>query len=352
MSLTTLQASDKRPRRPAFALLSIGLFLLLLNVSAVLGAASVGGSAGTTAVPLPVSIPRSIPNTVPYSAVTYPMGIADYGVNGGSAYTYTSQAFESWANFTSLKIGKASSGANHQMTIQQNLVDYVVGTHSGEYWTQDVPYITQAKTKYTVNLLDNIWNFSSSSAGMAGSDLTGNLLGECGSGGGVSTSKGYSWYWCEGSLQVTVKLPFEIEMVTTIGTIPSGTYAGDSDVVFSVAIYHSGTFVSSQTFDEVAFHSTAGGTASYHVGGKNPYGIYNDAETVLCGPGGGSSVPILAIGAKLSEAYYTGTQFASVPHAYSYGYDTAETVSGVLMSSSSFGVGTASLGTDNQIQLW
>lgn len=316
------------------------------------------GAVGTNAASTTVSIPRSIPNITPDKKTpAHPMGVADYGENGLSTYSYTSQAFKSWANFTSLTIGKATiSGGNHQMTIQQNLVDYgvLVGTHSGEYWIQNVPYITQAKTEYTVNLLDNIWNFTgtTSSTYMNQTDITGNLLGNCGEGGYVSTGSGYSYYWCLGSLQVTVKLPFEIMMTTTTGTWASGPYAGDSDVNFSVAIYHSGTFVGSQLFDEVAFHSAGGNTPAFQVGGKNPFGLYNDAETVLCGPGGGSSVAISAVSAKLSESYYTGTKYVSVPHAYSYGYDTAETVTGVQMTSTNLGVGTAAHGTDNTIKLW
>ena len=280
------------------------------------------------------------------------MGVADYGKNGAGTYSYSTTEFVSWANFTSLTIGKASNAANHQMTVQQNLVDYgvMVGSHSGVYWTQDVPYITQSKSKYTISLLDNIWNFSSSTASIKAAYITGNIDGHCAV-SKVGSAGGIGFYYCEGSLQVTTTLPFELNMTTVTGKLTSGTYSGDSYVEFFVKVLHGATLVASQAFDEVAFHSTVSSSPTFNVGGSNPFGTYNDAETVLCGPGGGSSVTITAITAQISESYLSGT-LRPVPHAYSDGYDTAETVKGVHMSELTTGIGKALLGTDNANQLW
>ena len=284
---------------------------------------------------------------------SYPMGVADYGLTGsGSPYSYSTTEFVSWANFTALTIGKASNSYNHQMTVQQNLVDdgVMVGTHAGVYWAQDVPYITQSTTKYTISMLDNIWNFTSGTASMSATYITGNLGTGC-SVSKVGTSGGVGFYYCEGSSTIVATLPFELKMTTTTGTEPPGAYSGDSFVEFAIAVYHGATLLGSQAFDEVAFHSTTPGTPGFAVGGKNPFGTYNDAETVLCGPGGGSTVTISAITAQISESYLSGT-LKPVPHAYSYGYDTAETVKGVHMSFLTTNIGKATLGTDNAVQLW
>jgi len=278
------------------------------------------------------------------------MGVADYGKDSSGTYAYTTTEFVSWANFTSLTIGSASNGYNHQMTVQQNLVDYVkTASPSKVYWTQDVPYVSQSRTEYTVTLLDNIWNFSAYPASMTANAITGNLLGNCS--GGVSKSGSTGFYYCEGTIQFQTTLPFELKMTTVTGTLAGGTYSGDSYVEFLVSVLHGATLVGSQAFDKVAFHSTSGDTPAFKVGGNNPWGTKNDAETVLCGPGGGSTVTISAINAQISESYLNGT-LQPVPHAYANGFDTAETVKKVHMSILTTGIARALTGTDNTNELW
>jgi hypothetical protein len=281
-----------------------------------------------------------------------PMGVADYGVNGKNTYSYHATEFKSWANFTKLKIN-----GDHEMTIQQNTVDYGVyemgskgRPDSGEYWIQDVPYITQSGGSYGIQLVDNIWNFSSTTAQMGGTIFP-NLLGDCSQHGGQP-----QYYYCLGKQTITTTLPFQLEMVVTTGVLTSGAHSGSSYVTFDIEVYHSGTHVGGAAFDEVAFNGMAKGGASpwYQVGGKNPLKLFNDAETVLCGPGGGSSQSIAKVHAQLSEAYIAvGSAILTlVPHAWSAGTDTAETVSGVHVSSSVAGDGVASSGADNNNQIW
>ena len=95
-------------------------------------------------------------------------------------------------------------------------------------------------------------------------------------------------------------------------------------------------------------------TRTFFVGGTNPFGLNNDAETVLCGPGGGSSVKITAIAASFTEGYIPSGSavLTQVTHAWSAGSDTAETVSNVKMSSTVVEIGTAAAGADNNKQLW
>jgi hypothetical protein len=277
------------------------------------------------------------------------MGVADYGVNGGSSYSYTAAEFVSWANFTALSLGSSNkhSGAA-SMSIQQNLVDYNVYEkgHSGEYWAQDVPVLKQAGAGvFKVQLVDNIWNFSSPKARMAG-PVAGNQLGLCKSSGGAPT-----YYYCTASLSLTVALPMEIKMVTVTTTATSGA----SSVEFGIWVYHAGVLVNGEFYDQVSFSGSAASAPAFLVGGTNPLGLYNDAETVLCGPGGGKSIVISSISARMSESYAispSSSALTPVPHAWSAGADTAETVSGVVMSSPSSGFGQANTGTDNNIQLW
>ncbi|MHB8566515.1 MAG: thermopsin family protease [Nitrososphaerales archaeon] len=290
-----------------------------------------------------------------------PMGVADYGVNGATTYSYTAESFVSWANFTTLNIGLSTrSSGDHKMTIQQNLVDYNVfeNGNNGQYWAQAVPLISQLSTgKYKIQLLDNIWNFSAPFASSFGgynnenmsAVIYGNLLGNCKHGGGAPV-----FYYCFGNITTKVKLPFEIQMVTQTTILGSGPHAGSSAILFGIWIYHHNSLVKGEFFDEVAFNGAASANPGFQVGGVNPYGLYNDAETVLCGPGGGASVAISSINAKISEAYSITMSLAvltPIPHAYSAGTDSAETVSGVHMGSGAPDA-VASSGADNNNQLF
>ena len=302
-----------------------------------------------------------------------PMGVADYGVNGKSDYSYKASTFVSWANFTTLSIGTSPNGCigsqSQCMTIQQNLVAYNVfeketkaapapanvspdkGKIAGEYWPQDVPFVGQSGSNFFINELDNIWNFSSSSAEMNGK-IYPNLLGQCSQHGGQP-----QFYYCLGKATIETTLPFELKIELTTGILSSGTYAGHSYVEFGIWVYHSNTLVGGGWFDQVAFSAPKVKSAPYfYVSGthKNPLGLYNDAETVLCGPGGGSSIRITSVSGSLTEAYIplSGGSLTSIAHAWSAGTDTAETVSNVAMSSSTAGIGTAASGADNNVQLW
>lgn len=280
------------------------------------------------------------------------MGVADYGTSTQGTYSYSSSEFSSWANFTKLVINGGASGSG--MTIQQNLVDRNVYENgiSGVYWAQDVPFVTQSGSKYYVQEEDNIWNFSTAykkNPEMAGL-IHPDLLGHCSSGGQPT------YYGCVASpkqYNFSTTLPFEILMQTKTLVLKSGTYAGSSAIEFGIWVYHNNVLVKGQWFDEVAFNSTAGNSKpGFHVADKtDPWGNNYDAETVLCGPGGGQSQAITSISATISESYLSGGAFQSVPHAYSAGTNTAETVTGVRMSGSGL-TGVASFGTDNLVQLW
>ncbi|HXQ93261.1 MAG TPA: thermopsin family protease [Nitrososphaerales archaeon] len=291
-----------------------------------------------------------------------PMGVSDYGVNKASTYSYKATTFQSWANFTKLSIGASPIGCITTqvdcMSIQQNLVDYNVFEQgspalvSGVYWAQDVVFVGQSGTQYTINQIDNIWNLS---APYASSPSVGiiypNLLGNCAQYGGQP-----QYYYCLGNQQITTTLPFEIRMTTTTGVLSSGPYSGSSYVQFGIWVYHSGKLVSGDVYDEVAFNGHASSSPYFYVSGTgtNPYGILNDAETVLCGPGGGSSVTINSIRASFSESYIASGSITMtrIPHAWSAGTDTAETVLHVLMSKQSIGIGKAAAGVDDNKQLW
>ena len=330
--------------------LSMGLLIILCGMVSV----SLPNTAAASA-PAAQLGPRPLIGTYTCSAtLPCPMGVADYGVNKKSTYTYQASEFRSWANFTKLSIGGTKS-----MTVQQNTVAYGVyetgkgRAISGEYWIQDVPVINQIGTSYQITIEDNIWNFSSPTAEMSGT-IFGNQQSDCSLSGGQP-----KYYYCVGAQTITTTLPFSIEMLVTASVLTSGTHSGASVVTFAINVYHGTSLVGGAVFDAVAFNgkATGGAEPAFQVGGNNPYGLNNDAETVLCGPGGGSSVPISKVHATMSELYLPSgsSTLTPIPHAWSAGSDTAETVSGVKMGATTTAgihTGVAKSGVDNNVQLF
>jgi Thermopsin len=276
------------------------------------------------------------------------MGVTDYGVNGAKSYRYSTTEFVSWSNFTSLSISGGKS-----ISLQQNVVDYGVAvSKQGEYWIQNVPFVTASGSSYMITFENNIWNFSaiftSFTGTMKSTDVKGNLLGDCSASGVYGHNE---YYACQAKNTVTVSGAFSIETVTSTSKITSGADRGDASVTFAAYVYQGSTMVGGGAYDKVAFVSKASSKPSFKVGGTDPGGFYNDAEIVLCGPGGGSSATISSISAKFSEFHLSKGSLVSIPHAWSAGSDTAETVFGVRMTGSGM-EGVASSGADNQVQLW
>jgi hypothetical protein len=309
---------------------------------------------GVVQVGLPQSAPAlsAGPNLTLDCASTHPcpMGIADYGDNGASTYHYTAVEFKSWVNFTALNIGTGIHQPNHQMTIQQNTIDYSVyeNGHAGEYWIQDVPQINQNGNSYKIFAEDNIWNFSSSNA-VLGGKIYGNGESDC-----SSYAQEHDFYYCYSKQTFTTTLPFEVELVVLTGKDPSGSHASASVVQFEYGVYHAGVSLGFYAYDWVDFSGVAPAYPAFHVGGFNPGGYWNDAATILGGDSS-SSVKIVSISATFSEFYAPSSynSYVPIPHAYSDGHDTAETVYGVHMTgSASNHEAIASSGADNGVQLF
>jgi len=322
---------------------------------------STSSSAATMFVPAPRIASKYIGTySICSSTSSCPIGVADYGVNGASTYSYEATTFTSWANFTALSIGTSTiscgSKSSGCMTIQQNLVDYNVyekgsaGPIAGEYWSQDVASIVQSGSSFKITPEDNIWNFSSYLASMGGT-IYADLLKHCAQYGGQP-----EYYYCTASKTITTTLPLEIRFTTKTGILSSGTHSGSSYVEFGIWVYHDGKLVSGQDYDEVAFDGKASTSPYFYVSGttNNPYELNNDAETVMCGYGDGSVTAINSISASFTEAYIAvgSTKLTAISHAWSAGADTAETVSNVKMTEQAVGIGSASAGADNNNQLW
>jgi hypothetical protein len=321
------------------------------------------------------------------SGTACPMGVSDYGIGPtGTSYSYTAATMAAYADVSVLKIGAANGGgcidpyATSCMTIQENSIAYGVmdKNNRGEYWTQNVPEVALDGScsspcvtgDYSVSWLDNIWNFTNTAVYLNSATVTGDLQSHCSSGGVASSGSDY-YYYCAGPVDYGLTLPFTIWAMTGVGP-NSNSYYGpcttstNSCVDFWGAIFEGNTEPYYGWYDQVEFTagSHGGGTPLFKVANSTTgLGLPFDAEWVMGGPGGGSSVKVTNSNVAMQSEWNTGVgstgtatgTWTNVKHAWSSGYDTAESVSNVYMFNY-FGVrylAAATRGADNtQTNLW
>ncbi len=261
-----------------------------------------------------------------YSAAPSPMGLGYFGVKdvhgvnvGTVSYT---QSVEATVQMNSVTPFYLASSSPDIFTMQLNTVATnvdVLGT-PGEYWIQNVP-IYEADSQ-TLAIEDNIWNFSSPTAGMQVNTLysyDGNLIAP-------------EFYYAEGPTW-HMPTPFTIDLYN------NATVLNDRPTIFfNYTILAANGSVYSGSYDQVEFNSAVNPTSpsptpTYQIDGKqtNPLGLLNDAEIMLGGPGGGSTTTLLGINARMALATLpNGTStYVPVPAGFSSGTDTGETSEGI-----------------------
>jgi DNA-binding beta-propeller fold protein YncE len=266
------------------------------------------------------------PNMVvnPYALETgepAPMGIADYGVGpGNTAYAYNTSSFLGIAQISSLS---TNSSGNNEMAFQLNdVLVFGNGASSYSYWIQDVAFVGSTfdgNTPY-IQFIDNVWNFSSSTASMYATSISGN--------GTVSTSDGTGFYYdCANSNlpgnDVYTNFPINIQLKVVAymsGINPAVEFQyndGSGWVAYDNVIF---PFATSLTYYD-----------GFVVDGYkyNPYGTFYDAELIMGGPGGGSQTIDKKSVVSLQLEYWNGNNYQQITNAYDFGSDTAEGISNV-----------------------
>lgn len=289
--------------------------------AASVGRVPVGADAPRTATPHPAS-----GHVNPFALISSepaPMGIADFGVTGTTgvvhAYSYGTPEFEGNVTVDSMLTSIPGSSQTY-MTFQLNVVVvYTLGGTNYSYWIQDIASI-ESSTGYT-GWIDNIWNLSASGSGV-GFASSGEISGN----GTVNNYNGLVWYADSpgssypGSL-VTLTYPTSV----TIRTV-SSTLNGYPHVGFE---YNDG--YGWVTFDNVTFeHMRYAVNHGFVVDGYQytPAGIFYDAEWDYAGSGSGQHNVRSEL--NMSLRYWNGHNLESVPSAYNFGSDTAESLNNVI----------------------
>jgi len=287
-----------------------------------------------------------------------PVGVTDWGIGpGGSTYSYNAQGAISFVTFNRLYLNGCTSSSGCGMSNQLNAIAEQVyecgnsGCHDGDYWPQDVLEISQSgATTFSVYLLDNIWNFTTGSANMAG------LLSLAGSpcnGENYGTAR----YACATS-SFTVSIPFFVEMWMYSYVNPSHNAEIDFYAYVTSGPLH--TVVFDARWDNVTFNSRGLANPAgcpfecLNVGGTNgKYGSETDTiSNILGGSGGGADIEVPSIQVQMSTGYLptTSSGYFLAPHAWSSGF-TAETSSNIMMTPGSNSV-FGETGPDSSIELY
>lgn len=320
------------------------------NVGAAMAAAAMEAARVTDLSPTEVFPPR--PSATPqqlsesrrlgaveplYTASPAPLGLADYGLSAGPGGEVRGTVLNTTSlvglvdlNATGVQPADLFQGAPDSFAAQLNAVLTNVtlfGRPGYSFWTQNVVEYYPT-TDYLV-LVTNIWNFS-------GGPLSAGDFYHHGPHGAVVGSEFYASELPLGTPENPSPeiLPFDLTL-----WLDSSVVDGRDAVNFTVQVDSSvwpGDDVN-DLVDSVVFNSIAAAhplpvtePSSFTADGQayNPIGLTDDFELTIGGPGGGSQATLLDANATLGLGYWDGTGYASVPSAYSYGGDTAETSTG------------------------
>jgi len=252
-----------------------------------------------------------------YSTEPAPMGIADYGVGSGGPYQYSAISFLGSVFIASLQTRNATGDPS--MGFQLNVVlAFTDSNMQYAYWIQDVAQIDTSTNQ--IFFIDNIWNFTSHGANMVGSAVSGN--------GQVAIYHGTGYYYDVPPVGtgngINLSYPATVSFLVTTSLNSNR----QPTVKFQ---YEDGVGI--QNYDNVTFKTAnhVSALTGFEVNGNtyNPGGTYFDSELVLGGPGGGLSTADVNSDLRLSLYYWNGHNFQTVPNAYNFGSDTAETISSV-----------------------
>lgn len=285
-----------------------------------------------------------------YTTSPAPMGVADYGVKNTSgtltSYSYSTTSFEGTVSVGNMTPLYALNDAPQSLSIQLNAILKNVdigGSAANTFWTQNVLYYSARL--HQVQLIDNVWNFSSPNATMNNSTLS--------SHGANGTLVPGSLYYALGPA-INVTYPF------TASLYLNSTLNGSSDqVFFNYSISMGAKKQITGSFDNVTFNTGTpqSSPASYYISGSQlaPIGgIPYDAEFVIGGPGGGSTTSLYGLNATMDLKYLSANsgKYSNVQSAYDAGSSTGETANGIAVSWNGEAVAKLSAGPSMVYGMW
>jgi hypothetical protein len=294
-----------------------------------------------------------------------PTGIASYGSTGviqTNSVRGITTVREIGLGFFSAELINNSQAIPYVGTgngsLQENSVLWL--GNLGTYWIQNVVSITEnSLSSYTLQLINNIWNFTSLSSNMNQNAVSGSGNVQC-----ETLNEATSCAYIKVDSQIfTVTAPFTVTLTMSIANTSNGAVS----ILFLYQIQDPiGDNFSGQYDDATLFPSSPKITSYFQIGGESPVSetlgggtsltLPSDLELVFGGPGGGSSVFVNSISGSQQLLYLNGGSYASVPDSFSVGSDTGEQASGISVAgdfaNSALPSDVLSSGTVSPQQLW
>jgi thermopsin len=260
-----------------------------------------------------------------YDSAPAPLGVAEYGLRNASGtiepYTLSTASVEgTYIPYAMNGLSQDISGPDEYGVQLNSVLNNVTlfGTTGYQFWTQNV--IEYSVYSQQLFFVSNIWNFS-------GGAFNANTLYQHGPNGTVAAPE---LYYATGG-PITIAYPFTLHLYLN-STLESGRDA----VYFNFTLNNSAEYLAG-SYDYAIFNSTViGGPATiapaYVANGfsYNAFGLPDDFEMTLGGPGGGSNFDTLESDAYFGLEYWNATTgaYETVPSAYGYGSETGETAIG------------------------
>lgn len=257
-----------------------------------------------------------------YSTEPAPMGIADFGVDSNqNPYSYTTSEFLGFVTIGSLSTYSSGAGS-YAMTIQLNVaLQFSHGGSAYQYWIQDVAYLDTSTNALAFE--DNIWNFSQSSGGSLAS-----VGGLSGNGSVYFDNNNNDYFYYAGASPSLGGANIVLSYPSTFALrVLASTSGGQPTVRFDYSDGYGWV-----TYDVASFTFASGATGvNFLVDGYtyNPIGLYDDAELVMGGPGGGASTAASSGSLSMNLAFDNGHNLQEITNGFDFGSDTGEKISGL-----------------------
>jgi outer membrane protein assembly factor BamB len=250
-----------------------------------------------------------------------PMGIADYGIGPSGPYEYATISFVGIVTIRSLLTDDGTSGRDHNALSFQLNVEFEFNTTCGPrvFWVQNVAAVRSFGSGNVLTLANyvlNLWNWSGLGAIMDPSGISGG-----GSFGKPQDPYGYVGTREGNFTPYNHTTPIAITLNATSGMNPSG------EPTVSLAYDFGNGLV---TYDTVTFTNvTVTSTPLFKVNGFQyaPTNAFYEAALIL---GGFPTTTDILSDVQLQLEYWNGHNYQTVPNAYNFGSNTAETISNVI----------------------
>ncbi len=289
----------------------------------------------------------------PGQSVGCPTGLVSYGYDNSTGETFSTKSNVSigYVSFTSLQANNSLTPhgwaindptLSNASTLQLNNMLVVNNSNGSQftYWSQNVLLFGNNSGTPTIILADNIFNMSS----LGALDSAPSISSQNGT---VTDSSGEYYYgnYLEAPY-FTIEKPFSAEQITEVRTEPShGAMVYNFLYVMqngSSSPYRLLQFDAAKINDQQISNSYL-----YVADSLNPARLLYDSEYVFGGPGGGASSTFSKMDATIGLFYANTTSSSGTPFQsyYSYGSDTAESASNLLVDYLGAGLALVTIGS-------